>query len=119
MRQFAALLRVGVCQVALLAVSGSAFADGAPTASRGMNRDQVLGQAVFRCMGGVRVQVTKMPGRARVQFAGRSLVLNLANGADNVRYRNAQFAWVNNGKVSYMKNMRNGQLTVSGCTQVR
>ncbi|BDP40350.1 hypothetical protein DAETH_03190 [Deinococcus aetherius] len=103
--------------MALLPVGGPAFADGAPgLASAG--GDRVIERVVFRCQGGIRVQVTRMPNRALVQFAGQTRVLNQADGVGGVRYRSGGFAWVNNGKVAYMKNTRSGELPVSGCVRV-
>lgn len=114
MNRLSAFFGALVCQVALL--GGVALADGAPRAAGAANT-QASQQVVFQCKGGVRVLVTRLPGQARVEFAGRTQVLPLATGGGNVRYRSAQFAWVSDGKTAYMQDTRSGQLQVSGCVQ--
>ncbi len=107
--------------MALLSLGGRVLADGAPSlasATFPANRDRVIERVVFRCQGGIRVQVTRMPDRAQVEFAGQTRTLDLADGVGGVRYRSGGFAWVNDGKVAYMRNTRSGELPVSGCVRV-
>ncbi|WP_216328366.1 MliC family protein [Deinococcus aestuarii] len=121
MNPFTVVLRVGLCLTALLPAGGTAFADGAPgltTASAPAGQDRVIERVVFRCQGGVRVQVTRMPNRARIEFAGQTRTLDLADGVNGVRYRSGGFAWVNDGKVASMQNTRSGAQPVSGCVRV-
>lgn len=117
MKRLTACFRIGFCLVAPLVFGGRAFADGAPRlASAG--QDRVIERVVFRCQGGIRVQVTRLPGRARVEFAGQTRTLDLADGVGGVRYRSGGFAWVNDGKVAYMRDTRSGALPVSGCVRI-
>ncbi|BDP40351.1 hypothetical protein DAETH_03200 [Deinococcus aetherius] len=118
MTSFAAFLRVGLLPVALLSVGGTALADGGPAVASSAGGDQVLGRATFRCQGGIRVQVTLLPDRARVEFAGQTRVLSQADGAGGVLYQGGGFAWVSNGGVASMKETRSGRLALRGCVQV-
>ncbi|WP_216328364.1 MliC family protein [Deinococcus aestuarii] len=114
----AAALRVGLCSSVLLGVGGTALADGGPAAPTTAGGEQVLGRATFRCQGGVRVQVTLLPNRARVQFAGQTRILNQADGVGGVLYQGGGFAWVSTGGVASMKEVRSGRLALRGCVQV-
>lgn len=119
MTSLAAALRVGLCSSVLLSAGGPALADGGPVASASTaGGEQVLGRATFRCQGGVRVQVTLLQGRARVQFAGQTRILNQADGAGGVLYQGGGFAWVSTGGVASMKEVRSGRLALRGCVQV-
>jgi membrane-bound inhibitor of C-type lysozyme len=107
-----------LASVALLAAASLAQAGGGSSApdadSKGAGNNRVVGQASFRCKGGIRVQVTQMPDRARVDFAGRSQVLKLVPDSSGT-YQNSSYTWFTKGKVSYMKNMNSGGLDLSGC----
>ncbi|WP_102127613.1 MliC family protein [Deinococcus planocerae] len=119
MKPFTAVVRVGLCSVVLLPFGGTALADGLPAASSpSAGGERVLGRATFRCQGGIRVQVTLLPNRARVQFAGQTRVLNQADGAGGVLYQGGGFAWVSNGEVASMKETRSGRFALRGCVQV-
>ncbi|MEF2276675.1 hypothetical protein V3W47_00055 [Deinococcus sp. YIM 134068] len=115
MRRPAASFRVALFPVVLLAGT-PALADGGP-ATAGAASDGVVGRAVFRCQGGIRVNVTLYPGRARVEFAGRTHILNLAQNAGDVLYRNTDFAWVKQGAGAAMRENVSGRLALSGCVQ--
>lgn len=109
-------LGLGLCSVTLLVWGAAALADGIPAASAG--GDQVVGRATFRCQGGIRVEVTLLPNRARVEFAGQARVLNQASGEGGVLYQGGGFAWVSSGKTAAMRDTRSGKLALRGCVQV-
>ena len=56
-----------------------------------------------------------MPSTARVDFAGRSQVLNLMSEGSAMAYRNGTFGWSSQGKASSLKNLRSGALALTDC----
>lgn len=116
MKRLTACFRIGFCLMAPLIFGGRALADGLPAASSG--GDRVVGRATFRCQGGIRVEVTLLPNRARVEFAGQARVLNQASGEGGVLYQGGGFAWVSSGKTAAMRDTRSGKLALRGCVQV-
>ena len=102
----------------LLSVTGTAWASGGSTPVTAAEQNRVIGQSSYRCKGGIRVQVTQMPSTARVDFAGRSQVLNLMPEGSAMAYRNGTFGWSSQGKVSSLKNLRSGALTLTDCVAV-
>lgn len=78
-------------------------------------QNEVIGQATYRCKGGITVHITQMPNSARVDFAGQTQTLDLTQDASGVAYQNNQFSWFSKGKVSYMKRVGNGSLALSDC----
>lgn len=102
----------------LLSVTGTAWASGGSTPVTAAEQNRVIGQSSYRCKGGIRVQVTQMPSTARVDFAGRSQVLNLMPEGSAVAYRNGTFGWSSQGKASSLKNLRSGALILTDCVAV-
>ena len=107
-RFFSAILAVG------LGFAGLAAAGGGPTAMSGA-QNEVIGQATYRCKGGIMVHITQMPNSARVDFAGQTQTLDLTQDASGIAYQNNQFSWFSKGKASYMKRVGNGSLALSDC----
>lgn len=105
------VLAVGLC------FAGLAAADGGPSNMSGA-QNKVIGQATYRCKGGIMVHVTQMPNSARVDFAGQTQMLDLTQGAGSIAYNNNQFSWFSKGKISYMKRIGNGSLVLTNCTPV-
>lgn len=102
----------------LLSVTGTAWASGGSTPVTAAEQNRVIGQSSYRCKGGIRVQVTQMPSTARVDFAGRSQVLNLMPEGSAMAYRNGTFGWSSQGKASSLKNLRSGALILTDCVAV-
>ena len=102
----------------LLSVTGTVWASGGPAPVSAAEQTRVIGQSSYRCKGGIRVQVTQMPSTARVDFAGRSQVLNLMPEGSAMAYRNGTFGWSSRGKVSSLRNMQSGALTLTDCVAV-
>ncbi|WP_310583682.1 MliC family protein [Deinococcus sp.] len=102
----------------LLSVTGTAWASGGSTPVTAAEQNRVIGQSSYRCKGGIRVQVTQMPSTARVDFAGRSQVLNLMPEGSAIAYRNGTFGWSSQGKASSLKNLRSGALILTDCVAV-
>ena len=102
----------------LMSVTGTVWAGGGPTPVSAAEQNRVIGQSSYRCKGGIRVRVTQMPNTARVDFAGRSQVLNLMPEGGAVAYRNDTFGWSTQGKVSSLKNMQSGAPTLTDCVAV-
>ena len=102
----------------LLSVTGTAWAGGGSTPVTAAEQNRVIGQSNYRCKGGIRVQVTQMPSTARVDFAGRSQVLNLMPESSGMAYQNGTFGWSSQGKASSLKNLRSGALTLTDCVAV-
>ncbi len=107
-RVFCAALATG------LGFAGFAAAGGGPTAMSGL-QNEVIGQATYRCKGGIVVHITQMPNSARVDFAGQSQTLDLTQDATGIAYQNNQFSWFSKGKTSYMKRVGNGSLALTDC----
>ena len=99
----------------LLSVTGTVWASGGPTPVSAAEQNRVIGQSSYRCKGGIRVQVTQMPNTARVDFAGKTQVLNLMPEGSAVAYQNGTFGWSTQGKVSSLKNMQSGAPTLTDC----
>jgi membrane-bound inhibitor of C-type lysozyme len=95
-----------------------ALAGGGPTASTGQ-ADRVIGQATYRCKGGVTVHITQMTSSARVDFAGQTQTLELTPEASGVAYQNSDFSWFSKGRASYMKNINTGSLVLTDCVPVK
>ena len=106
---------LSACPIVVLSIPGSVFAGGGPTAPSG-SQLTVIGHSSYRCKGGIRVEVTQMTDTARVEFAGRSQVLQLTPGGSGVAYQNRDFAWFSQGKLSYMKNTHSGDLALTDCS---
>jgi len=102
----------------LLSVTGTAWASGGFTPVTAAEQNRVIRQSSYRCKGGIRVQVTQVPSTARVDFVGRSQVLNLMPEGSAMAYRNGTFGWSSQGKVSSLKNLRSGALTLTDCVAV-
>lgn len=102
----------------LLSATGTAWASGGSTPVTAAEQNRVIGQSSYRCKGGIRVQVTQMPSTARVDFAGRSQVLNLMPEGSAMAYRNGTFGWSSQGKASSLKNLRSGALILTDCVAV-
>ncbi|WP_407538799.1 MliC family protein [Deinococcus radiomollis] len=117
-RRFLPTAPVTLLTVSLLAAVGSVQASGGPAPMTAADRNQIIGQSKYRCRGGIQVQVTQMPGTARVDFAGRSQTLELAPGGSGVAYQNNDFAWFSQGKTSYMKNTHSGNLALTDCVAI-
>ena len=60
-----------------------------------------------------------MPSTARVDFAGRSQVLNLMPEGSAMAYQNGTFGWSSQGKASSLKNLQSGALTLTDCVAIR
>ena len=101
-----------------LTSAGTVWASGGPTPVSAAEQTRVIGQSSYRCKGGIRVRVTQMPSTARVDFAGRSQVLNLMPEGSAMAYRNGTFGWSSQGKVSSLRNMQSGALTLTDCVAV-
>lgn len=106
-----AVLAFGLC------FAGLAAADGGPSNMSGA-QNKVIGQATYRCKGGITVHVTQMPNSVRVDFAGQTQMLDLAQGTSGIAYNNNQFSWFSKGKTSYMKRIGNGSLVLTNCMPV-
>ncbi len=104
--------------VTLLSVTGTVWASGGPTPVSAAEQNRVIGQSSYRCKGGIRVRVTQMPNTARVDFAGRTQVLNLMPEGSAVAYQNGTFGWSTQGKVSSLKNMQSGAPTLTDCVAI-
>ena len=102
----------------LMSVTGTVWAGGGPTPVSAAEQNRVIGQSNYRCRGGIRVQVTQMPNTARVDFAGRSQVLNLMPEGSAIAYRNGTFGWSSQGKASSLKNLLSGALILTDCVAV-
>jgi membrane-bound inhibitor of C-type lysozyme len=111
-RVFAPALAVG------LLTCGAVLAGGGPSASTG-RADQVIGQATYRCKGGVRVHITQMTSSARVDFAGQTQTLDLTPEASGVAYQNSDFSWFSKRRASYMKDVNTGNLVLTDCVPVK
>ena len=111
-------IAASVSCAAVLSVSAVAWAGGGRTVMSAAEQNKVIGQSSYRCKGGIRVQVTQMPNTARVDFAGRSQVLNLMPEGSAAAYQNGTFGWSTEGKVSSLKNIRSGALALSDCMAV-
>lgn len=96
---------------------GAVLAGGGPSAGTG-RADQVIGQATYRCRGGVRVHITQMTSSAKVDFAGQTQTLDLSPEASGIAYQNNEFSWFSKGRASYMKNINTGSLVLTDCVPV-